>query len=188
MEQKHLTLPDHTSAPYDCNRVLATRFLVFCGMLCKLMFVLLFFLFFSVCCLSVLDVRISYLQTLLVVDAWTDIHLKWVSAVPYGISLSTCYGTNTPGNLHLEISEYHWSEILSRVHIYHRLKRTINKKYCWNRCSFKDTFCWRGMFWCLLDLCDELIFLLIVKDCNAHDRPPMVIWWAKYEANMGDVE
>ena len=52
VEQKLLTLPEHLSSPPVLSRVHVARSLVFCVVFCRSFFVLLFFFFWPLCCLS----------------------------------------------------------------------------------------------------------------------------------------
>ena len=56
VEQELLTLPEHLSSSHDFSRVRVVRFLVFCVIFCRLLFVLLFF--WQLCSLSLFDLRL----------------------------------------------------------------------------------------------------------------------------------
>ena len=58
VEQELLILPDHPSSPQVFSGVRVTRSLVLYVMFCRSLFVLLYFFFWPLCCLSFSDLRI----------------------------------------------------------------------------------------------------------------------------------
>ena len=58
VEQELLTLPGHASSPPVFSGVRVARSLVFCVMFCRLLFVILSFFIWPLCCLFFFDLRI----------------------------------------------------------------------------------------------------------------------------------
>ena len=82
VEQELLILPEHLNSPPVISGVRVTRSLVFYVVFCRSLFVLLYFFFWSLCCLFFFDIRILiaslwYLQTLLKIkDNNVLLHVK----------------------------------------------------------------------------------------------------------------
>ena len=58
VEQERLTLPEQTSSPMVVSVVRGARTLVFCVIICRLLFVLLSFFIWPLYCLSISDLRL----------------------------------------------------------------------------------------------------------------------------------
>ena len=68
MEQALLTHPEHLSSPPVFSGVYVTQSLIFCVVFCRLLFVLLYFFFWPLCCLFfdlqlLINPQVSYFRT-----------------------------------------------------------------------------------------------------------------------------
>jgi hypothetical protein len=106
-EQELLTLPGHLSSHPGFNGIRVARSLVFCVMFCRLLFFLLLFFLWPLCCLSFFGLRIMITP---LVSSSFSLPCKWPQTTIYELmAIESFWQFGAIGSLRKR------SEILSRI-------------------------------------------------------------------------